>query len=296
MSKNPFAPLESTPAPSSSSPFHGRWAIWLVTCVLIGWGLLSLGMFAYQIQCRDPAQSLSGELYRDTPGAWMSLGGHLLRGSSCVWLSICAVRYLRALRNLAITGNDDYGELFAATQRGWNALGSCVFLILCFVAIGMADLEWSLSQSPRFARKEPPKFRPGKSVDSILIEFREADVEPREGLVKGAMTVIEPVEKVVYLGREIIVDNQDIVRAKAVVDENGEPALNLELSDVGAEKMKLATTRLIDRHLAIMIDGKVEQIPIVRSPISRSLWISGPELTASRIHRIVESINGNTSE
>ena len=72
-----------------------------------------------------------------------------------------------------------------------------------------------------------------------------------------------------------IVTGSQLKDARATIDARGKPAVNFELTDKGAEIFGEATTKLIGKRIAIVLDNKVVSAPVVRSRISKSGQITG---------------------
>jgi hypothetical protein len=295
---------ESTSSSRAGVLLRARWAIRLTTCLMAVAGIVSLGFFAYQVQCRDPISEIR---YRDQPGAWLHLAGHLLRGVVGLWLFVMLLRYLRELGNLKPQPNPDYEPLIRATARGWNAIGWCSIAMVGYAVVAIIASRFGPPVASRFgppvaskfgppgfstsASSNAPRFKLKRQQDAIKIELREADFDPRDGLMESSMIVIEPVRKPVYVGKEPIIGTNDIARATADVDEAGRPALSLKLTKQGASKLQIATTALIGHQIAIMIDDKILAVPKLLSPLSKSLMITG-DFTGERVKYIADSING----
>lgn len=248
--------------------------------------LLSFTCFAYQVQCPDFNDPYFVRLFRDTPGAWLHLAGHLLRGGLCAWLVLHVVKYLRVLKELNSQPQPDYSRLLRVISGWWVALGWAFIVMLVYVSLSFADTAYSLSTYSRSQKLDSTFFRQPKA----RVAFHEADDEPRKGFVENSMSVMEPVKKTIYLNDKPIVESQDIVGAQAVLDADGNPAIQIRLTRHGGQKLKEATSALIDRKIAILIDDEVITAARVNSPISESVMISG-QFTSARVQQLVDSIN-----
>jgi preprotein translocase subunit SecD len=112
---------------------------------------------------------------------------------------------------------------------------------------------------------------PGPVVTAF--EMRLAEKAPSPGLVEAA--VPDSPEKV-YLHREAIVTNADVVRASVVP---GITSVNFNVAvtfnSAGAAKMATATAAHLNKPVAILINGRVVAAPLVRAQISDQAVISG---------------------
>ena len=108
---------------------------------------------------------------------------------------------------------------------------------------------------------------------TTAFEMRLAEAEPSPGLVEAAVPD-SPTK--VYLHREAIVTNADVVQARVIP---GITSANFNVAvtfnSAGASKMARATASHLDKPVAILINGRVIAAPIVRSQISDQAVISG---------------------
>jgi preprotein translocase subunit SecD len=111
---------------------------------------------------------------------------------------------------------------------------------------------------------------------------REALLQTFQGKVPDNMEVVEgqgdtPGQPTFYLvRREAVITGRDLRTARSAVDPqtNGREVA-FGLNPQGAEKFKRATGANIGRHLAIILDGKVESAPVIQGQISDSGRITG---------------------
>jgi preprotein translocase subunit SecD len=108
---------------------------------------------------------------------------------------------------------------------------------------------------------------------ATMLEVRLAETAPGPGLVEAA--VPDSSEKV-YLHREAVVTNADVVQATVVP---GITSANFNVAvtfnDAGAAKMARATAAHLNKPVAILINGRVVAAPVVRAQISGQAVISG---------------------
>jgi preprotein translocase subunit SecD len=104
-------------------------------------------------------------------------------------------------------------------------------------------------------------------------EMRLAETQPAAGLVEAE---VPDSSTKVYLHREAIVTNADVVEARVI---SGITSVNFNVAvtfnSAGAAKMARATASHIDKPVAILINGRVIAAPIVRSQITDQAVISG---------------------
>ncbi len=108
---------------------------------------------------------------------------------------------------------------------------------------------------------------------AAALEVRLAETQPAPGLVEAA--VPDSNEKV-YLHREAVVTNADVVQATVVP---GITSVNFNVAitfnSAGAAKMARATASHLNKPVAILINGRVVAAPKVRAQISDQAVISG---------------------
>ena len=68
----------------------------------------------------------------------------------------------------------------------------------------------------------------------------------------------------------------DIIKDAFVTqNQTGGFQINLEMTDEGAQRFRVVTERLLNKPLAIVLDGKLYSAPIINEPLSKSAQISG---------------------
>lgn len=267
--------------------WKSRWAVRLFVGLTFLFSVGSLLLFAFQSRASDP---MTGEMLHEQRGAWLQISSHLIRAGLAGWLMLRAWRYLREVKLAhADSSHADFRPLFAAIARALNAVGWSCLILISLGILGLIDVAYGLPSIP--LPQQSMRMAPHIKQRDVKIELREAQFEPHEGWNEGFMVVVEPVKKPVYLRDSVIVDQGDIIEAKPTVDSSGAPALALNLSKEGAEKMQAWSTENVDHHMAIIVDGIVIQVPIVRSPIGGSLMMTG-RMSPERVQEIANSING----
>jgi preprotein translocase subunit SecD len=111
---------------------------------------------------------------------------------------------------------------------------------------------------------------------------REALVQASGGKVADHLEIVsgqgdEPGQPLFYLvEREAVITGRDLKNARVGVDpQTNTPNVDFTLNPQGAEKFKRATGRNVGRQLAIILDGRVESAPEIKSQISDRGQISG---------------------
>jgi len=108
---------------------------------------------------------------------------------------------------------------------------------------------------------------------TTAFEMRLAETQPATGLVEAAVPD-SPTK--VYLHREAIVTNADVVEARVI---SGITSANFNVAvtfnSAGAAKMARATASHLNKPVAILINGRVIAAPVVRAQITDQAVISG---------------------
>ncbi len=147
-----------------------------------------------------------------------------------------------------------------------------------------------LVELPGVVDPERAKNIIGKTAQLELLEVIDSAYSKEEllkrypdGLPKGTR-LLEGMPKKIN-GKEVkeyflvkdtpIITGAMLKDARTTVDQAGKPAVNFELTDEGAQIFGEATTKLIGKRLAIVLDNKVISAPVIRSRISKSGQITG---------------------
>ena len=103
-------------------------AVWILLGLCLVAGGLSLIMLVFQFQMKTNSPPyFEDEYYRDSPGAWVNLFGHLLRSVIGMGLGFCLWRYIWAVKRALRVQPPDLKNLYKAIGLWWNL--SAVFAI-----------------------------------------------------------------------------------------------------------------------------------------------------------------------
>mgnify|MGYP000563044169 CR=1 FL=1 len=126
-----------------------------------------------------------------------------------------------------------------------------------------------------------------KAVEEVVVEFRFAETTPAEGLTE--YTFPQSKEKF-YLHQEVVMSNKEI--DNAMVDEwQGRSVVRLVLTAGGKEKFAQLTADNINRHMAILVNGKLVTAPRINAPITQGMALINGDFSKEEAKRIVEGIN-----
>ena len=121
----------------------------------------------------------------------------------------------------------------------------------------------------------------------MRFEVRLAEDQPSPGLREARITGSD---EVVYLHQEILVTNDDIAQSR-VIQGSGPSrfGVSVQFNAAGTQKMRQATADRVGGLVAILIDGDVVAVSVLRSPISTSAVFSG-DYTEAEATAIVNGI------
>ena len=125
----------------------------------------------------------------------------------------------------------------------------------------------------------------------VRVEFRWAETFPGKGLTEA--TVLGTGEKI-YLHKEVIITNKDIIEARAVNDplkKDGIYQVKLVFTKQAAARMAKSTPVRGGQRLAILVDGKVVSAPFIHGSLYDRVAISGDTITKEDAERIARALN-----
>ena len=129
-------------------------------------------------------------------------------------------------------------------------------------------------------------WSPVEAQAPVRFEMRLAETSPAPGL--------QPLTgggRIMYVHRDVIVGNVDIASARVIAGSPAGFGVEVTFTPSGAEKISRATANHAGNHVAILIDGQVVALPVVRSAIRVSAVISG-DLTRPDADRIASGMIG----
>jgi preprotein translocase subunit SecD len=125
-----------------------------------------------------------------------------------------------------------------------------------------------------------------QTTAQLELKIVESSAGTREALlvageVPPGMEIVEGFgeqagERIHYLvRREAVITGRDLKNARAGIDQFNAPNIQFTLNAQGSQKFARATGENVGRHLAILLDGRVESAPEIQSRISTDGQISG---------------------
>jgi preprotein translocase subunit SecD len=106
--------------------------------------------------------------------------------------------------------------------------------------------------------------------------------------VAGWQQMSTPDGKTVWVSTMPALTTADIARAEPRTDANGQRTVGMVFTADGARKMAQLSAAQTNRHIALLLEGKVVWVPIVRSTIEKEAVLSG--VTPEVVQRVLASL------
>jgi hypothetical protein len=147
--------------------------------------------------------------------------------------------------------------------------------------------EFLIKHGPMKSSGSPSMEKTGGQAQ-IKFELRRAEREPAKELVEA---VVERSGERVYLHKEVLVTNSDIVEARVVEGLTlGDFSIDVTFTREASERLSNATAQHIGKPMAILFDGKVVSAPILRDRLSDRAQVSG-SFKKEDAERVANGIN-----
>ena len=125
-------------------------------------------------------------------------------------------------------------------------------------AIVALMLGWGVLLAPRTVAQD------AVGEPARLFEIGLVEDSPGNDLIEAE---IQDSGEKVYLHRISVIAPEDIANSEVVTDWLGQPAISVEFTDTGAEKMAFVTKSYQGKRLALVVDGQVISAPRVVATI-----------------------------
>lgn len=122
---------------------------------------------------------------------------------------------------------------------------------------------------------------------AVRFEIRLAEDGPGPGLHE---VKLPGTDRSIYLHEKTIVTNSDISSAR-VIHVGDNYTVGIEFNSAGAKKMREATANRIGKPIAILLDGQVVMVPVLRLPIDASAEINDG-FTKAEAERVANGVIG----
>jgi hypothetical protein len=248
-------------------------------CLLLA--VVSAGMFVFQFRYRDEF----GNPFTDEPGAWPHLLGHMLRGAIGAGLAWCLLRYMLAIRKTTTAGTHHFRNVFVSMARCWYALATGAVVLLIY----SLTVTFAVPARGTPGRHLSPQYRFNPAEESpVKVELRLAEEDPADDLIEAT---VAGTPRTIYLHATPLITNEDVVGARAALDDKDRPVIDIQLSPAAGDRMRDATRTYRGSLLAILIDDEVIQAPTINGPVGERARIQG-NFSEEEARRIARSLAG----
>ena len=125
-----------------------------------------------------------------------------------------------------------------------------------------------------------------KKSEQVTIEFRLAEKEPAHGLIE--MKIHRTGERF-YLHKEVLLSNTDVASASVSLWSQ-HSVVELIFHDMGREKLSRITRANVNKHIGMLLDGKLISAPLILAPILEGKAIIDGNFSEEEAHRIADGI------
>ena len=123
---------------------------------------------------------------------------------------------------------------------------------------------------------------------AVKFEVRRAESKPAEGLTEAT---VAGTKMKVYLHKEADLTGEDVDKARAAVDDQGRPAIEVIFTKEGARKMARLSEQHTGKPLAVLFDGKVISAPVIRARFSARALVTGM-FSEGEAEKLAKAITG----
>ena len=134
-----------------------------------------------------------------------------------------------------------------------------------------------------------PSSPAGEKVERISVEFRRAEMMPGPGLKEASLETMLGRRAVIYLHPQVELSNADIESARLTRGRGGQTSIAFHLTSRGEAKMRRLSRQMINKPLALLIDGKVVSVPVVKEEVGSPVTIEGV-FSEEEVRRIVTGL------
>jgi len=123
------------------------------------------------------------------------------------------------------------------------------------------------------------------------IEFRLAELSPADGL---EMAVFKPTGQEFWLHPDVLMSDKDVASASPT-GTGGNPAIEVVLTESAAAEFAQFTEEHLSQHVAILVEGEVVSVPVIRRPIDGGKVLIVGEFTREETEQIAAKLVARAS-
>jgi preprotein translocase subunit SecD len=127
-----------------------------------------------------------------------------------------------------------------------------------------------------------------------VLQFRLATNAPSEGaekMVQEYQRNGETVTQVLYVQREVLLDETMLKSASVGKDHFGHSQIDLTFNEAGKKKFAEVTRENLHKQLAVLIDGKIYTAPVIASEISAGKAVITGDYSEAEVKELAKRLN-----
>ena len=124
--------------------------------------------------------------------------------------------------------------------------------------------------------------------DKTVVEFRLASFNPHKG---WPMKMLQENHQKVYLSEDIIAASADIAEASAGFTEQGQPAVFVTMTELGKQKIAVATEQNIGKPIGIIVNSNLLSAPLIQEKIAGGMLMITGIASAQEAKKIADGLN-----
>lgn len=121
-----------------------------------------------------------------------------------------------------------------------------------------------------------------------ILEIRAVEEQPSAGLTK--MT-LQGSDREMYVANASVLSDEDVESALLIPVDNGPYQIKILLTEAGGNKLEAATADSGGKPLAVIVNGKLVSVPIVREKITNRQIIVSGNFAENEARQIVDELN-----
>lgn len=197
--------------------------------------------------------------------------------------ALLSLEEMRALSPELLTVGARGGSLKRRVQRllappSSDGSGAGWAISIAITLLAAALLFWMLPQAHAQAAKP--------SLLELRMEAKDGEELPVEKPVQGMPATL-------HLSREAVVNASHV--KKAEVTENAiskQKEISVTLNDEGRDRFAKVTKDAIGKRMAVVINGKIVQAPVIRSPITGGKFVISGNFSADEAAKLAKALSG----
>ena len=134
------------------------------------------------------------------------------------------------------------------------------------------------------------------AIDPAIFEIRRVVPSPAAGISQLQYTSKDGQQMALYVEEKPMLRLLDVDSASADTGPNGEPELRVLLTPGGQKQLAQVTARWLHQRLAVIVDGKVVDAPMIQAPFTGTYLPIRGTLTTQQTKDLAALIKGALSK